>query len=230
MTKYSAALDLSGKEAAFSVVDTESGRILFELCKSMIGREASSLMQWVIDCLSAHALKPENISEWVAGTGPGSFTGLRIVAAIIEGMNFGGMKVNSKGIPSALAFAASIENLPEKVKIAVLFDARNKEAVIFKAEKDGNKFQQDGPTEIINSENSSSFLAPYKYFVSPETDREALSKIIPGETFSKIMFFEHFPVSKLIFLAEGDNCSRASDLLYTRPSVFVKPKESRQII
>src|SRR4051812_50046839 len=55
----------------------------------MRGRESEALMPAVADCLSRAAVKASELSRVVCGSGPGSFTSLRIAASIAKGVAAG---------------------------------------------------------------------------------------------------------------------------------------------
>jgi len=227
---YRAALDFSGKEAALAVLDSSSGKVVLERHKAMSGRDSSGFASWTAASLAESGIRTSDVSEWIVGTGPGSFTGLRLASAFVEGIVFGDKSASSKGIPSALAMARAASEGANKAKIAVLHDARNKEAVLFAAMKDGGEFTAASEPVIIGADNAAEALAGHDFYAAPKADMAALAEILPREIVEKTVAFEHFPVAALLLLADGKATSRPADLLYSRPSVFVKPKEFREII
>ena len=101
---YSAALDLSGDEAALAIAEKNSSNIIIEQFRPMTGRNSAILVPWVIDLLNNVKLTLADIDEWTVGSGPGSFTGMRLVAAMIEGIVLGHNK-KSRCVPTAMALA-----------------------------------------------------------------------------------------------------------------------------
>lgn len=62
------------------------GQLLSDASAAMRGRDAEALMPAVADCLSRAKAQPLELSRVVCGSGPGSFTSLRIAASIAKGM------------------------------------------------------------------------------------------------------------------------------------------------
>lgn len=65
------------------------GRLVSEGSAAMRGRDAEALMPAVADCLSRGGAKADELSRVVCGSGPGSFTSLRIAASIAKGVAAG---------------------------------------------------------------------------------------------------------------------------------------------
>ena len=94
---FKAGFDYSWQEASFAVCD-DNGRLLLEECKVFPPRNASGLPGWLSGLLARKGLKPEDISEWSVGCGPGSFTGLRVAASFVMGLGFG-RDIRRRGSP-----------------------------------------------------------------------------------------------------------------------------------
>ena len=62
------------------------GQLLSDASAAMRGRDAEALMPAVADCLSRATTQPMALSRVVCGSGPGSFTSLRIAASIAKGV------------------------------------------------------------------------------------------------------------------------------------------------
>ncbi|MCX6985836.1 MAG: hypothetical protein NT118_13970, partial [Lentisphaerae bacterium] len=83
-----AALDLSGKEACFSAGRFPEKKIMFSTSFQMRGRDSSSLLPRLEEWLGRENLSLDDVKRWTAGTGPGNYTGLRIVSALVSGIAF----------------------------------------------------------------------------------------------------------------------------------------------
>ena len=78
------AIDASTYVGTVAVL--RSGQLLSDGSAAMRGRDAEALMPAVADCLSRAKAQPRELSRVVCGSGPGSFTSLRIAASIAKGI------------------------------------------------------------------------------------------------------------------------------------------------
>ena len=97
-----AALDFSCSELSFAAVQPD-GRTLASFQVDLPGRDSSSLPVLVGNALAEAGLTYDDISTWTVGTGPGSFTALRVAAAFVLGAAQG-KNQTVRGIPSACGF------------------------------------------------------------------------------------------------------------------------------
>ena len=72
-----------------TVAVLHGGRVLADGDAAMRGREAEALMPAVAESLSRARVSPRNLTRVVCGSGPGSFTSLRIAASIAKGVVMG---------------------------------------------------------------------------------------------------------------------------------------------
>ena len=69
-----------------TVAVLRQGRLLSDGSAAMRGRDAEALMPAVADCLARAGTAARELSRVVCGSGPGSFTSLRIAASIAKGI------------------------------------------------------------------------------------------------------------------------------------------------
>jgi tRNA threonylcarbamoyl adenosine modification protein YeaZ len=220
MQHYSAALDLSGDEAGFAVSETQSGKIIIEQFRPMTGRSSAILAPWIIELLSNHNLTLANISEWTVGSGPGSFTGMRLAAAMVEGFTLGHDVIKSRCVPSAIALAA-YSKLGETT--AVIFDGRNRELLLFAVEYNSTgQLQKCGAEIVFNATTAAEIFSQnhYNNITALQKDAIAIEKIIPATIIPQLNYQNHIPVAELL-CAHGNNWNNdLTELCYIRPAVF----------
>ena len=79
-------LVLEAATYAGSVAVLDDGRLVVERSVTMRGREREALMPAVGEALDEYGVPAEQLGRIVCGAGPGSFTSLRIAAAIAKGL------------------------------------------------------------------------------------------------------------------------------------------------
>ncbi|MFH1878836.1 MAG: tRNA (adenosine(37)-N6)-threonylcarbamoyltransferase complex dimerization subunit type 1 TsaB [Candidatus Omnitrophota bacterium] len=113
------AFDTSTK--FLSIACLEDSKVLYSFHEDAGTRHSEMLMPVIRDMLAGAGWKMPDIGLICAGTGPGSFTGLRIAVATAKGMA-AAMGTGVTGVPS---MDAMIMNAPSGVKFAAPFlDAR----------------------------------------------------------------------------------------------------------
>jgi len=219
--KYSAAIDLSGKFAGFALAESVSGKILLSEHKAMQGRSSSTLSNWILELMSKFDVTPTQIDRWTVGSGPGSFTGMRLVAALITGITMGRSDVKTRCVPSALALA-NADNLNEGDKIATIFDGRNKEILLFELLKQAGELIPSGKTKVLNQEQAKDFFtkSSYPQIVALDYDSVNIKAVMPPDEFAKIHWLEHLAFEKLIKCQYKDFDNDLTALVYIRPAVF----------
>lgn len=211
----SIALDFSTAEIALALGKANSDEILLKASKVMSGREASSLLPWIISQIKENGHTIDDITQWTCGTGPGSFTGLRIIASLVAGLTYEKEGIDVRGVPSGNAIIDATGN--EDRKSIVLYDGRRQELIGFTA--------KDKPMITVSSDNIDQ-LSDFNNICALESQRQAIEKIIPRQMLKHIHFQTEFPIEKLLLnktLPWHNNHTGDSffepDLVYIRPAV-----------
>ena len=222
---FKAGFDYSWQEASFALKDAE-GRILLEENRVFPPRNASGLPGWMSELLAGHNLTLEDISEWSVGSGPGSFTGLRVAAALVMGLGFR-REVRRRAVSTASAMADSLQ-LPDTVQNAlVLFDGHREELLGFGLNRTIGGFVPSGFHEVISRGNLDC-LAGFEVLIALEKDGPRIHEIA-GDSAAGLKTLPHIRASRLIDNCPDDFSKGLSDPVYLRPAVFVEPRIPRQI-
>ncbi len=121
---YTLAIDRSGGQGSWALYQNQK-----ELISEPFTEDKPRSPTWfpsIIAKLSDFGLTPSEIDEYIVGTGPGSFSGIRAVIAALQGLALPtGIPV--MGIPSVAATAYALSKKTGNHKIAVIGDARRGE-------------------------------------------------------------------------------------------------------
>ena len=215
-----AVLDQAAGTAFLAVFG--DGKKLFSAASPMRGRDGAKLPVWVDGELGKNALTLGNIDRWTVGAGPGSFTGLRLAAALVAGWCYG-KKGSCRAVPGVFGLAAAAGIVPGE-KMGCLYDGRNRELiyVVVNCAATG-ELAVVGEPEILNAESARARFAGAeapKRFAAFSPEIPALEKLAPE--------LETIPVEtpELAALAAAktpfdDDVTR---LFYIRPAVYAEPK------
>lgn len=125
MTLRGALLALDSSTRGGSVAVAVDGRVRVERVLPEEQGASGTLLPAADEALRAIGLRPAELAAVVAGSGPGSFTGLRIASATAKGI------VRALQVPlfaySGLLAAAAARRGESDRPICALFDARNRE-------------------------------------------------------------------------------------------------------
>ena len=214
---FDAVLDSAAGVAYFAVFD--AGEKRFSAAAPMRGREAAKLPVWIEGELEKHELKLADIGRWTVGAGPGSFTGLRLAAALVAGWCYGGKGV-CRAVPGVLGMAAAAGIAPGG-RIGCLYDGRNHEIICCVVRTDARmRLSPDGEPLILNSEAAEKFLArePELKLAAFSAELEAVRKIVPGAEICAVDAPELSALEDAAVPFDDD----VTKLVYIRPAVYTE--------
>lgn len=216
--KLSCALDLSGPFASFAVA--EENKVLLSESFTLINRNNVAFFKSFFSTLSEAKIEVAKIDKWIVGTGPGSFTGLRIASSFVSGIIYGTDKIAlgiSSAFPIALEFNSSLGD-----EIGVLFPCSKDTLYLCSLflDRNGIWVMPKNPEciakkDLINIKTYSKFIA-----LSAHGEENDLKQLIDYRT--PITFLNRFPIEKM-FCDFGNYYTDIKKLLYLRPpSLTVK--------
>ncbi len=215
-----AALDFSCSELSFAAV-SPSGHVVASFQVDLPGRDSSSLPILVGNALTEAGFTYDDIDTWTVGTGPGSFTALRVAAAFVLGASRG-KNQTVRGIPSACGFEGST---PFGERVLVLYDGRKHELLGFGLKQDGCFWIPDGWQGVLeNPDKLAELRESYDTFTASPHDIEAVRLFDPE---LPVVLSPHVNAATLASIPPGVCDMPPTELIYLRPAVFVDPKPIR---
>jgi tRNA threonylcarbamoyladenosine biosynthesis protein TsaB len=215
-----AALDTS-LNASFAVV--EDDRVIANCTLAARGRASDEqLVPWLLDTLEELGLELANVNRWSVGTGPGSFSGIRVGISWVLGV-CAATGAAVRGVPSSLALAAAA-NIPEGQRVGVLHDARRDQVILSTYVRTTQGLEPadtpavTDPKEIVAGKHAA--------FVTAQEPVVALLGAELGDRLLRVpgIDAQHLLGANLPW-PEGHPAMVASlEPVYVRPAVFVKPR------
>ena len=153
-----AALDTS---CGASLALAGDGQVFWRDALVSSGRDSDrELPGWLETSLTRVGVSLEHVDSWTVGTGPGSFSGLRVGLALVAGMCLAG-NVPHRGLPSSLALAlAATDGLGEGSLIGVLHDARRGQLIFSGYRLSGGTLDVAGEPLVLTATELLPTVAP----------------------------------------------------------------------
>ena len=208
-------LDPQPGRLAFALFD--GGKMILKAYEEMHPRDASQVPQFVAGQLSQHDLTLKDVKRWTFGAGPGSFTFLRVVAALGAGWAAGNDLLRFRCVPGALALAAALD-IAEGEKAGIIYDGRNKELLCFGVAKVDGNLVPTGEELILTGPAAQEYFAANPMKLAAFASEEAvLNKLLEG----KVAFVCVEPDLSALAAAPGEFDNDADKMCYIRPAVNV---------
>ena len=206
-------LDPQPGKLAFALFDDE--KLLHRAELEMHPRDASLVPEFVEKELKSCGTTLKSVTRWSFGCGPGSFTFLRVVAALGAGWAAGNDTLRFRCVPGALALAAALD-IAEGEKAGIIYDGRNKELLAFEVKNVNGILEATGRELILNAEAAQKHFAanPVK-LAAFEAEKEVLQKLL-GDS---ITFQTVIPDLSVLARSPGDFDNDANKMCYIRPAV-----------
>ncbi len=218
--KLSAAIDCFGKDIYFAAYADKLRSVFGK--REFSSRNSSDILPWICDLLRAEGYLLADIGRWTAGTGPNTFTVLRVLSSLVSGFTFGNRSLG-RGIPSACAIASSAFKIKEAPTITVLFAAPAN--TLFYHTIDSAVGFSPLESGFLNPGESGKIKDGFFAYLAKDSDivasffKEESGILNPHSNFTAIQV-DDFPVEELARVMPGIfDRSSLRDLIYLRPPV-----------
>lgn len=215
---YRAVIDPAPDHTAFALIG--DGEVVCLENRPMRGRDAAELPVFLLETLSKRNIAPGDIKRWTVGSGPGSFTGLRIVAALVAAWSLGKDDVLTRSVPGAAALAGMLHPAPGE-RVGAVYDGRNREILYFGVEGcSGGDVRPAGETAILNREQAAEFFSkrPGERLAAFACEEEAVRAVLPSEAGLECFAFSDTVLLDRTMCRPFDN--DLTKLVYIRPAVY----------
>jgi tRNA threonylcarbamoyladenosine biosynthesis protein TsaB len=223
-----AALDTS---CGTALAVSRDGRLVHEAHLAVEGRNNDrELVPWLIAELAKAGTTPGEVRLWTGGTGPGSFSGIRVGIAWIQGVCLAS-GASYRGIPSSLAIALELfARQPEAQTAGIFHDGRRRQVILTRFQRQGNGIQQIGEPEPLDMPEAEAALATVD--VAGTVQAPQVLPLFCEASQTRLIALPVIPVLRLLeapvpFPATPIEQAASCEPVYVRPPVFVDPKPVR---
>lgn len=227
---FTAALDTSSQIASFTVEDSDSGRIVYSNHSISIGKDSSRLALTIANDLETVGIDLSQIRNWIVGTGPGSYTGIRVGIAFVQGVcDVTGARL--AGYPSSLAMGFQAAGGDGEC-IAILHDARCESLILSLLTATADGLMEKSPPEIVKISDVENHPADRYVILDHDRARSSLTAVkISLQVLDYIDSGKLIAIHRSKKLSEGAKTEDGLGLkpVYVRPPVFVKPVRMRSV-
>ena len=216
---YRAVIDPAPDHAAFALLCDD--KLITLERRPMRGRDAAELPVFILDTLKACQIEFSDVKRWTVGSGPGSFTGLRLVSALVSAWSLGKEDVRTRNVPGAVALAGMLRPAPGE-KAGAVYDGRNREILYFGVQGlENGDVAPTGETAVLNREQAEEFFSSRKgeRLAVFACEAEAVSKVLAGSAVPEVFEFSDTALLDRTTVQEFDN--DLTRLVYIRPAVHV---------
>ncbi|MCI5778850.1 MAG: hypothetical protein MR051_03390 [Lentisphaeria bacterium] len=207
------------------ILDPEPGRLVFALFDGpaklhqaecvMQPRDASGMPDFIAGELETCGHVLADVPRWTFGAGPGSFTFLRVAAALGAGWAAGHDRMKFRCLPGALALAAALRPAPGET-VGAVYDGRNRELLCFGVTAAADELIPSGEERILTADAAAAYFAAHPMRLAAfAKDAPALRELL-GD---RVDFTVAEPDLTALALSRAAFDNDPDKMVYIRPAV-----------
>jgi tRNA threonylcarbamoyl adenosine modification protein YeaZ len=219
-----AALDTASATASFALADSATGECLAVDHDIALGRRSAGLLDRVLEMLGDREIG--DIRQWSIGMGPGSFTGIRVGAAMVKGI-CQGTGAAYRGLPSSLGLIVGAGGT-DGGQVLALSDGRRGQVLVSPYRWQNSSAQPDGDATVMDLNALADSAAIRFVVLATDPIADSVTDIV-GD---RACILPHADASCLLAPVGWDWPTAAAredstEPIYVRPPVFVPPRPAR---
>lgn len=208
------------------------GRVIHRAHLAETSRHSDAgLVPWLAREFHLQGLAVPDVARWTVGTGPGSFSGVRVGIALVQGL-CAATRARCRGLPSSVALALELADrhgAPRPCRLGVLHDARRHQIIVGTYGWNGTRLEaQDAPRVVHAEDLRPGEPADCDWWVTVQAGE--IVPLLDADVRQRVLCLERLDAARLLDPpgwdwppdAEADPASM--EPVYVRPAVFVAPK------
>lgn len=220
-----AALDTAGARASFALANSAGEPVAVDH-EIALGRRSAGLLDRVLAILGDGGHELDDVTQWSIGMGPGSFTGIRVGAAMVKGI-CQGTGAAYRGLPSSLGMVIAAGG-GDGEQVLALSDGRRGQVLVSPYRwRDGAAFP-DGEASVMELPALADSAATQLVVLATDPVAEAIPDIV-GDRACILPNADATQLLAPLNWGWPDAIDReaSTDPIYVRPPVFVPPTPAR---
>ncbi len=189
------------------------------------------LPEFVSACLTKAGVSLGDIERWVIGTGPGSFTGIRIGIAFVKGLCLP-KNIPFMGVHTSVALVKKAKlKSPESTSFAVCYDGRRQELIYSQLLVENSSVVTGDEPQVRTKLDFDEMVSKNDVIVTLHA--EVIKELLPA---AKVISFDAVDASCLVssvhvleFPSTTTEMEESCEPVYVRPAVFTNPLFIRKV-
>lgn len=231
---FSVALDTA---CGSSLAIAKDGVIITEHLFPASGRQNDTeLIPWLLIQLKQAGVAPEEVTHWSCGTGPGSYSGIRVGISWVKGICLVSQTIHPviyRGVASSYACALALfDQFTDAKRVCILHDGRRRQLIISPfVKKENGEIVSEEP-RVYDLEEAFPLLQKVDHFATVQAD--LIKPLLTEELQQRLTTLPATPAKYLLterlpWPTSIEEQEASCEPVYVRPATFVSPQILRKI-